>query len=174
VELAGLTFGIVGFGKIGREVARLGNAFGMNILVNTRSIPRLPDYVSSATLETLLATSDVVSLHCPLTDQTRGLINASRLALMKPTAFLINTSRGPLIDEQALAAALNAGRLAGAGLDVMATEPPVPENPLVTAENCVITPHLAWGTRAARVRLLKVIVENLAAFLAGKPQNVVS
>jgi len=174
LELAGLTLGVIGFGEIGREVARLGNAFGMNVLVNTRSPRPFPDYVSSATLETLLAASDVVSLHCPLTDQTHGLINASRLALMKPTAFLLNTSRGALIDEPVLAAALNEGRLAGAGLDVLSAEPPALDNPLLTAANCVITPHLAWGTRASRERLLRVVVENLAAFLAGEPQNVVS
>jgi len=174
VELAGLTLGVVGFGEIGREVARLASAFGMRVLVATRSQKSFPDYVTPTTLEELLAASDAVSLHCPLTDQTEQLINAQRLALMKPTAFLINTSRGALVDETALAAALNAGRLAGAGLDVLSREPPSPDNPLLTAKNCVITPHLAWGTLAARERLLNVAVENLAAFRSGKPMNVVS
>jgi glycerate dehydrogenase len=125
-------------------------------------------------LEDLLTSSDAVSLHCPLNEATRQLINARRLAQMKHTAFLINTSRGALIEEAALATALNTARLAGAGLDVLSTEPPSPDNPLLTAKNCVITPHLAWGTRAARERLLNVVVENLKAFLAGTPQNVVN
>jgi glycerate dehydrogenase len=174
VELAGLTFGVVGFGAIGKEVARLANAFGMKVLVTTRSQKTFPDYVTPISLELLLARSDVVSLHCPLTEQTRQLINASRLVLMKPTAFLINTGRGPLIDETALAATLNADKLAGAGLDVLSIEPPSPDHPLLTAKNCVITPHLAWGTRAARERLFHTVVENLEAFFAGKPQNVVN
>jgi glycerate dehydrogenase len=125
-------------------------------------------------LDVLLRTSDVVTLHCPLTPDTRHLINARTLALMKPTAFLINTSRGPLVDEPALADALNSGRLAGAGLDVLTTEPPPPDTPLLTARNCWITPHIAWAARAARARLLATVVENLRAFLAGTPQNCVA
>jgi glycerate dehydrogenase len=125
-------------------------------------------------LETLFRNSDIVSLNCLLTPLTQNLVNAERLAWMKPSAFLLNTSRGPLIDEPALAEALNSGRLAGAGLDVLSVEPPPPENPLLTAKNCVITPHNAWGTRAARSRLLRVAVDNVRAFLDGKSQNVVN
>jgi len=121
-----------------------------------------------------LRRSDVVSLHCPLTPQTQRLVNAERLALMKPTALLINTSRGGLIDEQALAAALREGRIAGAGLDVLSVEPPPPDNPLLKAPNCYITPHIAWATKQARQRLLEAVVANLEAYLAGRPQNVVS
>jgi glycerate dehydrogenase len=125
-------------------------------------------------LESVLRASDVVSLHCPLTPETKQLINATTLAWMKSTAFLINTSRGALVDEQALADALRAGRLGGAGLDVLSTEPPSRDNPLLNAPNCIITPHLAWATLAARRRLLEIAVENVRAFLASKPQNVVN
>ena len=127
-----------------------------------------------ATLEDIFRRSDVVSLHCPLTVQTENIVNKQNLALMKKNAFLINTSRGPLIDEQALADALNEGRIAGAGLDVLAVEPPVEHNPLFNTANCYVTPHIAWATRAARERLLKVAVENVAAFIAGVPKNVVN
>ena len=126
------------------------------------------------TLEALLRDSDVVSLHCPLTPQTRGLVNAERLSWMKPTALLLNTSRGLLIDETALAHALNSGKIGGAGLDVLSTEPPASTNPLLVANNCIITPHQAWGTRAARSRLMKIAVENVRAFLEGKSLNVVN
>jgi glycerate dehydrogenase len=125
-------------------------------------------------LDELFGGSDVVSLHCPLTAATRGMVDARRLGLMKPGAFLINTARGPLVDEAALAAALNAGRIAGAGLDVLSAEPPSADHPLLQAANCCITPHIAWATRAARQRLLATAAENLRAFLAGRPQNVVS
>jgi glycerate dehydrogenase len=162
IELAGLTMGIVGHGQIGREVEKLARAFGMNVLAHR-----------GVELDVLFRESDVVTLHCPLTPATQGLINVSRLALLKPTAFLINAGRGGLVVEKDLADALNAGKLAGAGLDVLSTEPPAPGNPLLTAKNCVITPHLAWATRASRERLLQAIVANLRAFLAGKPQNVV-
>ena len=124
-------------------------------------------------MDELFGQSDVVSLHCPLTPTTNKLVNAERLAMMKPSAYLINTSRGPLVDEGALAAALNAGRIAGAGLDVLSTEPPT-ENPLLTAKNCCITPHIAWATRAARQRLLDTAIANVRAFLAGAPQHVVN
>lgn len=175
VELAGLTLGIVGFGRIGQATARLASAFGMDVRVHTPRPVDVPGLdVTFASLDDLLARSDVLSLHCPLTPQTRGLIGPEQLAVMKPTAFLINTSRGPLVDETALAEALNAHRLAGAGLDVLADEPPAPDNPLLTARNCFITPHIAWATRAARKRLLDATVENLRAFLAGEPRNVVS
>ena len=134
----------------------------------------MPAFARLVDLETLFRQSDIVSLHCPLTPETKGLINARRLGWMKPTAFLLNTSRGPLIEEQALTDALNGGRLAGAGLDVLSVEPPPATNPLLQAKNCLITPHQAWGTRAARSRLLDIAVENIRAFLKGKTQNVVN
>lgn len=175
IELDGLTLGIVGYGRIGQAVARLASAFGMKLLVHTRTPPREPsEGPAFVSLETLFRQSDVISLHCPLTPETRHLVNAERLAWMKPTAFLLNTSRGPLIDEPALAEALKAGRLAGAGLDVLSVEPPPPDNPLLTARHCLITPHHAWATRAARARLMHVVVANVRAFLDGRPQNVVN
>jgi glycerate dehydrogenase len=174
IELDGLTMGIIGFGRIGHAVGELANAFGMKVLVYTPSDKPLPPFARPAALETVFRASDVLSLHCPLTPQTRGLINAERLSWMKPTAFLLNTSRGLLIDEVALAHALNCGRIAGAGLDVLSSEPPAGNNPLLTANNCIITPHLAWATRAARERLMKIAVENVRAFLNGKLQNVVN
>ena len=173
VELDGLVMGIVGFGQTGRAVADLARAFGMRVLVHTRT-PTAGPGVEFVDLATLLRRSDVVSLHCPLTPQTEGLVNAERLALMKPTAFLINTSRGPVVNERDLAEALNSGRIAGAGLDVLSTEPPKADNPLLAAKNCFITPHVAWATRAARERLMKTVVANVRAFLAGRPQNVVN
>lgn len=175
VELAGGTFGIVGFGQVGRAVARLAAAFEMQVLAHTRRPPATaPEGVRFTDLETLLRASDVVSLHCPLTPETQHLINAQRLALMKPNAYLLNTGRGPLVDEAALAGALNAGRLAGAGLDVLGSEPPAPDHPLLGVRHCVITPHLGWATRAARERLMRQAVENVRAFLAGRPVNVVN
>ena len=175
VELEGLIMGIIGLGRIGQTVARLAQAFGMKVVATGRSKPKdLPASIAWFDLETLLRTSDVVSLHCPLTTETKQMINAQRLKLMKPTAFLLNTSRGPLIDESALAAALQAGQIAGAGLDVLSVEPPAADNPLYPAPNCFITPHISWATRAARSRLMGVAVENVAAFIGGKPQNVVS
>ncbi len=173
VELDGLVMGIVGFGQTGRAVADLARAFGMRVLVHTRT-PTAGPGVEFVDLATLLRRSDVVSLHCPLTPETEGLVNAKRLALMKPTAFLINTSRGPVVNERDLAEALNTGRIAGAGLDVLSTEPPKADNPLLGATNCFITPHFAWATRAARERLMKTVVANVRAFLAGRPQNVVN
>jgi glycerate dehydrogenase len=174
VELDGLTMGIVGFGRIGRAVAELAHAFGMNVLAYNPSPKSSPLFVRFVDLETLFRQSDVVSLHCALTPQTTNLVNAERLALMKPAAFLLNTSRGPLVDEPALANALNAGSIAGAGLDVLSVEPPPARNPLLHATNCIITPHNAWATRAARARLIHIAVENVCAFFAGKPQNVVN
>ena len=175
VELAGLTLGIVGFGRIGRATAALGQAFGMRVLVHTpHPPPDAPPDVTFAALAEVFARSDFLSLHCPLTPETRHIVNATSLAWMKPAAFLINASRGPLVDEAALADALNAGRLAGAGLDVLSVEPPDPANPLLTARNCFITPHIAWATRAARQRLMDLAVANVRAFLAGRPVNVVS
>lgn len=175
IELENLSLGLVGFGRIGRAVAELGVAFGMKVQAATRTAPAdLPATVRFVPLEELFRTSDVVSLHCPLTPETDRLVNAELLALMKATAFLINTSRGPLIDEPALAGALNAGRLAGAALDVLSVEPPPADNPLLSARNCLITPHIAWATSAARARLLRVAVDNVRAFLAGRPVNVVN
>lgn len=175
LEISGRTLGVVGFGQIGREVASIAQAFGMRVLIHTRTRPvSLPAGLEFVALDDLFARADVVSLHCPLTPETQNLINARRLAQMKPSAILLNTSRGPLVEEAALADALNAGRLAGAALDVLSTEPPPAHNPLLTAKNCFITPHFGWATRAARERLMKIAVANLRAFLAGKPQNVVS
>jgi len=174
MELDGLTLGIVGYGHIGVAVAEIASAFGMKVIVYNPSTKPAPPQVKFVALETLLRTSDVVSLHCPLTPQTQKLMNAGRLAWMKPTAFLLNTSRGPLVDEVALAEALNSGQLAGAGLDVLSAEPPPLDNPLLAAKNCFITPHNAWGTRAARSRLMNIASANIQAFLDGKPQNVVN
>ena len=175
IELDGLTLGIVGFGRIGRAVAELARAFGMKIIADDhRILAEAPGWVNFVPMDELLRTSDVISLHCPLTPQTKQLVNAERLALMKPSAFLLNTSRGPLIDEAALAGALNSGRLAGVGLDVLSVEPPSPDHPLFTAKNCLVTPHIAWASQAARKRLLATAIENVQAFLAGSPTNVVN
>lgn len=179
IELAGLTMGLVGFGQIARAVAGIAAAFGMQVQVFTRSPEKYrhqPEYsgIAFVDLEELLRTSDVVSLHCPLTPETDKLINAERLALMKPGAYLINTGRGQLIDEPALAEALKQKRLAGAGLDVLSVEPPPGSNPLLTAPNCFVTPHIAWATRAARQRLLDTVIANVRAFVEGSPQNVVT
>lgn len=173
IELDGLTMGIVGLGRIGKAVADLAKAFGMKVQTIKRSQTTVPG-IELVDEETLFRTSDVISLHCPLTPETKHIINAQRLGWMKPTAFLLNTSRGPLIDEAALAEALNAGRIAGAGLDVLSVEPPPASNPLFQAKNCFITPHIAWATHAARSRLMATAVANLDAFLKGKPQNVVN
>lgn len=171
VELAGRTLGIVGYGRIGRAVATIGRGFGMSILAHRRTPGSDAECVD---LETLLRASDVVSLHCPLTPETQGLIDARRLDLMKPTALLVNAARGPLVVEADLAAALDAGRIAGAALDVLSVEPPPASNPLLTAKNCIITPHVAWATRNARRRLIEATAENLRAFAAGRPRNVVN
>lgn len=174
-ELAGLTLGIVGYGQIGAAVAAVGRAFGMSILANRRQgAGAIPEGGAFVDLDQLFGQSDVVSLHCPLTPATEQLVNAHRLAQMKPTAYLINTARGGLVQEADLAAALNAGRIAGAGLDVLAVEPPPADHPLLSANHCVITPHIAWATQAARRRLLAISAANIAAFLAGTPQHVVS
>ncbi len=173
VELSGLTFGIVGLGEIGSRVAKLADAFGMKVIAATRTPNEYPDYICIVDSDEVFRTADVVSLHCPLTPETKEVVNAKRLQAMKNSAFLINTSRGQLIDEQALAYALEQGSIAGAGLDVLSAEPPPADHPLPKAPNCFITPHLAWATLSARTRLMKVVVENVAAFLAGNPQNVV-
>lgn len=174
LELEGLALGLVGYGKIGQAVGRIAQAFGMRIIVHTRSSHGKHSSMEYMELDDLFRCCDVVSLHCPLTKETRTLVNAQRLALMKPTAFLINTSRGLLVDEQALAMALNEGQLAGAALDVLSKEPPGADNPLLTARNCLITPHIAWGTTSARKRLLVTALDNLRAFLANQSKNVVN
>lgn len=170
-EWAGKRFGIVGYGAIGQAVSRLAEAYGFEVVVHTRT-PR--DGVQTVDKETLARTCDVISLHCPLTPETRLLVNDEFLRLMKPTAILLNTARGPLIDELALATALQDGRLAGAGLDVLTQEPPSPTNPLTHQPNAVITPHLAWASVEARQRLMVETVANVRAFLTGSPRNVVS
>ena len=166
VELAGLKLGLIGAGRIAQAVASIGRALGMEVLFAT-SAGGIPER------EHLLRESDVVSLHCPLTPETREIINSASIQLMKPTALLINTSRGPLINEIDLAAALNIGRLAGAGLDVLCVEPPPPDHPLLRTRNCLITPHQAWASLAARSRLMQVAVDNVRAFLDGTLRNVV-
>ena len=174
VEIAGLTMGIVGFGQIGKATARLAAGFGMNVIASRSTFAPLPEEsVRRVSLDDLFRLSDVVSLHCPLAAETKGLVDARRLSLMKPTAFLINTSRGPLVDEAALASALNDGRIAGAGLDVLSVEPPRLDHPLSRARNCYITPHIGWATTQARDRLLAGVVSNLRAFLAGTPRNCI-
>ena len=173
-ELHGKTLGIFGFGNIGQAVAKLGLALGMHVIVHSRTKRALPEDCEWVDFETLFRTADVVSLHCPLNDGTRGIVNAEVLAWMKPTALLLNTARGAVLDEAALADALNRGQIAGAGLDVLIEEPPKSDNPLLTAKNCVLTPHIAWASRDARLRLIRVVADNLRAFLDGKPVHVVS
>ena len=172
VELAGKTFGIVGLGNIGRRVAEIALAFGMKVKA-VSSKTTLPAGIEKVSLEALLATADVLSLHCPLTDSTRHLINADTLAKMKSSAILINTGRGPLIDDQAVADALAEGRLAAFCADVLTQEPPLADNPLLKQPNAFITPHIAWASKEARVRLIQVATSNVRAFLSGTPQNVV-
>ncbi len=172
-ELAGKTLGIIGFGQIGQTVAKLGDAFGMNILYNNRSKKETDLPARQVDLNTLLSESDFISINCPLTNENAGFINKEAIEKMKPSAFLVNTGRGQLIEEEHLADALNSGRIAGAGLDVLSAEPPAPDNPLVTAKNCNITPHIAWATTEARIRLIEIATQNLKAFIEGKPQNVV-
>ena len=173
-ELDGKKLGIFGYGEIGQAVARLGRAFGMSILIHSRSFGEDdPAHGKALQMNELFAQSDILTLHCPLTPETENCVNAARLNIMKNTAFLINTARGPLVDEHALAKALESRMIAGAGLDVLSSEPPSPENPLLKAKNCYVTPHYAWATLAARTRLLKETVSNLSSFLEGKPRNVV-
>jgi len=175
IELSDKTIGIVGYGRIGKRVADIAQAFGMHARVaGTRRPNDLPPGVDWGSLDGVFATADVVSLHCPLQPSTRGLINSARIAQMKPSAILINTSRGGLIVEDALAEALNSGRLAGAGLDVLTVEPPRASSPLIGAKNCVITPHIAWATRESRSRLLDTAIANLRMWLDGHLENVVN
>jgi glycerate dehydrogenase len=173
IALETLTMGLIGLGAIGKAVAKLANAFDMPVLAYQRT-QKPVDGVRNVDLETLFQQSDVISLHCALTSETEHLINAHSLALMKSSAFLINTGRGPLVDENALAEALRSGQIAGAGLDVLSVEPPKYDNPLFQLENCFITPHVAWATQTARQTLLEMSVANLQAFLQGHPQNVVN
>ena len=175
IELDGLSLGIIGYGRIGQATGRLASAFGMKVLATDPLFPvGKHENVQIVDFDSLLQESDFVCLHCPLTPDTEQLINIDTIRLMKRSAFLINTSRGQLVNENDLAKALNQGRIAGAGLDVLRVEPPTPDNPLLNANNCLITPHIAWATKAARVRLMKVVVDNLNAFLKDKPQNVVN
>ncbi len=174
IELCDLTMGIVGYGKIGQVVGRIARSFGMKLLAAKRTPAPGGGEVEFVNLDALLQRSDVVTLHCPLTPETKEMINAGRLTQMKSTALLINTARGGLVQEADLADALNAGRIAGAGLDVLSVEPPPATNPLLQAKNCVITPHIAWAARNSRRRLMQKAADNLKAFLAGKPQNVVN
>ncbi len=173
VELDGLTLGLVGYGAIGKAVAAVGRALGMNVLAARRQSAVVSDGVTYTDVDSVFRDSDVVSLHCPLTLETKELVNATRLSAMKPTAYLINTSRGGVIHEQDLADALNEERIAGAGLDVLSVEPPPVSNPLLTARNCLITPHIAWASRAARQRLIEATSENIRGFVDGSPRNVV-
>jgi len=173
-ELAGKTMGLIGFGRIGQRVGELAAAFKMNILAHSRSQSAATAFPFAwASIDEILEKSDFVSLHCPLTPETQDLISATSLAKMKPTAFLVNTARGPLINEQALADALNAGLIAGAACDVVSAEPILPTNPLLHANNLTLTPHIAWAAIEARKRLMAVTAENIAAFLAGKSINTV-
>lgn len=175
VELAGKTMGIVGFGQIGRSTARIADAMGMRVIANDAVENNAPTYVGFrwASIEELLRESDVVSLHVPLFPATKHMINARTIGMMKSSAFLINTSRGPLVHDQDLADALNAGRIAGAGLDVLSVEPPAETNPLLTASRCLVTPHIAWATLEARSRLMEIAMSNISAFLGGNPVNVI-
>lgn len=175
VELAGKTMGIVGFGNIGKKVADMATSFGMDIIgsARTQSDQSHRKNFRWAEVPDLLKQSDVVSIHCPLTPETKGLINSQSLRSMKRTAFLLNTSRGPIIVDEDLSDALDNDVIAGAGIDVLSVEPPHKDNPLFKAKNCIITPHIAWATKEARTRLMEMAVENLAAFTNGKPVNIV-
>ncbi|HIU31756.1 MAG TPA: D-2-hydroxyacid dehydrogenase [Candidatus Caccousia avistercoris] len=174
IELAGKTFGVIGYGRIGKAAAKLAAAFGMNVLAFDKFAQEDGGTARLVTLDELLAQSDVISLHCPLFPDTQGIVNKDTIAKMKDGVLLINTSRGPLIVEEDLAVALRSGKVAGAGLDVLAVEPASPDNPLLQEENCLITPHIAWAPKESRQRLMDIAVENLKAFLAGTPQNVVN
>ena len=173
-ELAGKTLGIVGYGAIGQAVGNIAQAFGMRLLVTARHIKPVPEGAQFVTPDELLARSDIVSLHCPQTAENLHMIDGAALAKMKDGAILLNTARGGLIDEQAVADALKSGKLAGYGADVVSKEPIAADNPLLTAPNCYLTPHIAWAPKETRLRLHHIAAENLRAFLNGTPQNVVS
>ncbi len=174
-ELTAKTMGIYGFGKIGRQVAQIALAFGMQVIANRRDLSQTPppgvEYVG---LEKLFANSDVLTLHAPLSEENAGVVNANNLSLMKPSAYLINTGRGGLVNEADVRKALLEGKIAGAGLDVLSKEPPPPGHPLIGLKNCILTPHQAWATQESRGRLIQIVAENISAFLEGKPQFVVS
>ena len=174
-ELCGKTMGVIGYGRIGRKVARLAEAFEMRVLVHTAHPEKYADApYTFLPLDDMLPQCDFVSVHCPMTPQTAKMVNADFIAKMKDGAFLVNNARGGELDEEAVAAALNAGKLGGLGADVLSTEPPLPDNPLLTAKNVFITPHIAWAGYDTRVRLLRILEQNVAAFAAGKPQNIVN
>ena len=173
IELDGKTFGIVGFGHIGQKAAAIARAFGMQVIYYNPS-QKQSAIGTQVDLATLFTTADFISLHCPLTSGNQGFVNAALLKTMKPTAMLINTARGQLINEEELAAALNAGTIAGAALDVLSKEPPVDGNPLLQAANCMVTPHNAWISREARQRIMTITAGNIAAFIKGQPVNVVN
>lgn len=172
-ELAGKTMGIVGLGNTGMATARIAQAFGLKVIAYT-SKTQLPEGMTKVTLDELFQESDILSLHCPLTNETKGLVNRKRLNLMKPSAILINTSRGPVVNEADVAEALNQGRIAAFGADVVSVEPIEASNPLLNAKNCFLTPHIAWATKEARQRLIDICVENVKAFVQDNPQNVVN
>ncbi|HEY9533643.1 MAG TPA: D-2-hydroxyacid dehydrogenase [Mucilaginibacter sp.] len=176
IELSGKTLGIIGFGTIGQKVADIAAAFDMQVIAHSR---RQTDQSHRKNfkwveLDELLKQSDVVSIHCPLTPETQGLINAENLRKMKPSAFLINTSRGPIVNDVDLTDALNNNLIAGAGIDVLSKEPPLADNPIFKAKNCIITPHIAWAAKEARARLMNIVINNLKAFTAGRPENVIN
>ncbi|SDN31261.1 glycerate dehydrogenase [Paenibacillus sp. yr247] len=175
IELAGKTMGLIGLGQIGKQTALIAQALGMNVIAtgSGKSVPQPVEGIAWVQIDELLQRSDVISLHCPLTPATNQLINAKRIALMKPNAILLNTARGGLLNEEDVAHALNEGRLAGAGLDVLTLEPPRPDNPLLHARNVIITPHIAWATQEARARLMAAAVDNVRAFVEGHPVNVI-
>jgi glycerate dehydrogenase len=174
IELSGLTLGILGFGQIGQAVAGLGKAFGMKIIAFSRTARKEFEYVNFVDIESLFKRSDILTLHCPLTRETENIVNKNKLKMMKRSAFIINTARGQLIEESALADALNNNEIAGAGLDVLSSEPPEENNPLISAKNCFITPHIAWAAKASRQRLMNMAIENVKAFIKGAPQNRVN
>ena len=175
MELSGKTLGIVGLGNIGMKVATIARQFGMDVFALTsKNSADLPEGIQKTTLDGLFAVSDVITLHCPLNSQTHHLVNEEALRKMKPGSILINTGRGPLVDEYAVAAALQSGHLAGYGADVMTDEPPRADNPLFNQPNAFITPHIAWATREARQRLMDIAVANVKSFIDGNPQNVVN
>ena len=176
IELAGKTLGLIGFGKIGKATAKLAQAFGLKILVYTRTVDASleNDNLHFVPLDDLLQNSDFISLHCPLTEETKGIIDASTIAKMKQSAMLINTSRGPLVNEQDLADALSNNKITAAAVDVVSEEPMKANNPLLTAKNCIITPHIAWAPKEARIRLMQIAVNNLDSFLNEEPINAVN
>jgi glycerate dehydrogenase len=176
IELEGKTLGLIGFGKIGKATAKLAQAFGLNVLVHTRTVnPDLEkENLKFTTLDYLLENSDFISLHCPLTSETENLINATTIAKMKKSAMLLNTSRGPLVNEEDLADALNSCKISAAAVDVVSKEPMKAGNPLLMANNCIITPHIAWAPKEARMRLMQITIDNLKAFLSNNPVNVVN